>query len=60
MDAQTFEDDSIFRAPKVAKTVRDLVGHNVYKFRFIDENVEFVGMPKILGRVNFDTVSICL
>jgi hypothetical protein len=37
-----------------------LVGHNIYKFRFIGENIELVGMPKILGRVNFNTVAICL
>jgi hypothetical protein len=32
----------------------------MYKFRFIDENIELVGMLKILGRVNFDTFPICL
>jgi hypothetical protein len=29
-------------------------------FRFINENIELVGTPKIDGRVYLDTVSICL
>jgi hypothetical protein len=48
------------RAPKVAKRLQDQVGHNIYKFRFIGENIELVSMLKILGRVKFDTVPICL
>jgi hypothetical protein len=50
-------------APKVAKRLRDLapvIGHNIYKFGFISENIELVGMLEILGRVDLDTVSICL
>ena len=30
------------------------------KFWIISENIEFVGMPKVLGRVNFKTVPIFL
>ena len=59
-DAQTFENDSIWGAPNVAKRPRDLVGHNIYMFRVISENVEFVGMPKILSRVDFNAIPICL
>ena len=57
-DAPTFENDSILGAPKVAEKLRDLASHNMYKFRFISENIKLVGMPKILGRVYFDTVTI--
>ena len=56
--AQTFENDSTSGAPKVAKRVQGQVGHNIQKFRFIGENIELVSMPKILGRVNFDIVTI--
>jgi hypothetical protein len=59
-DAQTFKYDGILRAPKVAKGLRDLVGHNMYKFWFINENIEFVDMAKVLGRVNFEFVPIFL
>ena len=60
-DAQTFEDESIFWAPKIAKELQVRpVGHNIRKFRFISENIEHVGTPKIGGRVDSDTVSICL
>ena len=59
-DAQTFENDSIWGAPHVAKRPRDLVGHNIYRFRVVGEDVEFVGMPKILSRVKFDAIPICL
>jgi hypothetical protein len=59
-DAQTFENESIFWAPKVAKELQVPVGHNIRKFRFISENIEHVGTPKIGGRVDSDTVSICL
>ena len=58
-DARTFKNDSNFWAPKVAKRPRDLVGHNIHKFRIVRENVEFVGMPKILSRVDFDAIPIC-
>ena len=59
-DTQTFENDSNFWAPNVAKRPRDPVGHNIYRFRFVGENVEFVSMPKIFSRVNFDSIPICL
>ena len=59
-DAQTFKYDGILRAPKVTEGLGDPVSHNMYKFRFISENIEFVGMPKILGRVDFEFVPICL
>jgi hypothetical protein len=39
--------------------MRDLVSHNTYKFWFISEYVELVRISKILGRVDFDTVTIC-
>jgi hypothetical protein len=55
-DARTFENDRIFCAPKVAKRSQDLVGHNIYKFRFTSENIELVAMLKVLGRVDFETV----
>jgi hypothetical protein len=58
--AQTFKNDGISGAPKVAKRPRKPVGYNMYKFRFISENVELVSMPKILGRVYFDIVPIFL
>jgi hypothetical protein len=58
-DAQTFENNSIFWAPKVAKRLQAAVGHNMYRFRFISENVELVCMPKILGRVDFEFVPVC-
>ena len=32
----------------------------MYEFRFISENIEFVGMPKILGRVDSEFVPISL
>jgi hypothetical protein len=48
------------RTPKVAKRPRVVVCHNTYKFRFIRENIELVGTPKILDRVDFDTVAVCL
>ena len=32
----------------------------MYIFWLISENIELVGMPKILGRVNFDIVPISL
>ena len=53
---QTFKDDRIFDAPKVAKELRVPVGHNVNRFSSISENIELVGMPEIISRVNFDTV----
>ena len=56
---QTFEDDGMWRAQKVSRRLRNLVGRNMYKFRIISENIELVGMPKILGRVDFDTGCIC-
>ena len=59
-DAQTFENGSIWEAPNFAKSPRDLVGHNIYRFLVVSENVEFVGMPKILSRVNFNAIPICL
>jgi hypothetical protein len=59
-DEQTFEDERIFGVPNVAKNVRDLVGLDIYRFRFISENIELIGMPKVLCRVNFDTVPIFL
>jgi hypothetical protein len=59
-DVRTFENDRIFGAPKVAKRPRDLVRLDMYKFRFISENVECVGMLKILGRVDSETVPICV
>jgi hypothetical protein len=55
-DARTFENNRIFWAPKVAKRSQDLVSHNIYKLRFISENVELVAVLKILGRVDFETV----
>ena len=58
-EVRTFENDSILGAPKVHKRLPDLVGYNIYRFRFISENIELVGMPKILGRVDFDIVTIC-
>jgi hypothetical protein len=58
--AQTFENDSILGAPKVAEKPRHLVSLDMYKFRLISQNIELVGMPKILGRVDMDTVIICL
>jgi hypothetical protein len=59
-DARTFENDRIFWAPKVAKRSQDLVGLNMYKLRFISENIELVAVLKILGRVDFKTVLIFL
>ena len=61
-DAQTFKNDSILWTPKVAKRLRlqDLVAHNMYEFRFINENMEPVSMLKILSRVDFDTVPKCV
>jgi hypothetical protein len=59
-DVRTFENDRIFGAPKVAKRPRDLVRLDMYKFRFISENVERAGMLKILGRVDSETVPICV
>ena len=59
-DAQTFENDSIFWAPKVDKRPRGPVGHNMHRFRFISEDIELVGMLKILGRVKFDAAPIRL
>jgi hypothetical protein len=32
----------------------------MHKFRFISENIELVGMLKILGRVDFEVVTICI
>ena len=58
--AQTFENDGISGAPNVAIRPREPVGHNMYKFRFISENIELVGMPEVLGRVNFESVPIFL
>ena len=59
-DARTFENDRIFGAPNVAKRSRDLVGLNIYKLRFISENIELIAVLKILGRVDFETVAIFL
>ena len=59
-DAQTFEDDGILWAPNVAKRLRNLVSHNMNRFRFISENIEVVSTPKILGRVDFNAILICL
>ena len=56
---QTFENDRILGEPKVSKRLRDLVGYNIYSFRFISENIELVGMPKILGRIDFEIVTVC-
>lgn len=60
--AKTFENNSILGAPKVAERlpVRDLISLNMYKAWFTSENIELVGVPKILDRVNFDIVPICL
>ena len=58
-DTQTFKYDGIFRAPKISEGLRDPIGHNMYEFRFISENIVFVGMPKILGRVDSEFVPIC-
>jgi hypothetical protein len=60
--AKTFENNSILGAPKVAERlpVRDLISLNMYKAWFTSEYIELVGMPKILDRVNFDIVPICL
>lgn len=57
-NAQTFENDSILEVPKVAKKLLVPVGRNVYRFRFVDENIKLARMPKILGRINFDTLPI--
>lgn len=59
-DAQTFENDGILGAPKVAKRLPVLISHNMYMIRLIGENIELVGMQKILSRVDLDTVPICL
>ena len=37
-DARTFKDDSIFWAPEVAERSQG-IGHYIYRFRFIGENV---------------------
>ena len=37
-----------------------MVGDNIYKFGFISENIELVGMTEILGGVDLDTVPVCL
>jgi hypothetical protein len=58
--AQTFKNDGILGAPNVTIRPREPVGHNMYKFRFISENIELVGMPEVLGRVNFESVPILL
>jgi hypothetical protein len=42
----TFENDSILGAPKIAKRPQDPVGHNIYKFRFIGENIELCSHAK--------------
>jgi hypothetical protein len=57
---QTFENESISWAPKVVRRRRAPVGHSKYKFRFISEDIELVGILKILSRVNFETVIICI
>ena len=59
-DAQTFENDSILGAPKVAKRLPLSVSHNMYKFWLISENIELAGMQKILSRIYLDAVPICL
>ena len=58
--SQTFENDGILGTPKVAKRLQGPVGHDIYEFRSISENIELVGIPKILGRVNFDAVLVRL
>ena len=58
-DTQTFENDSIFGGPKIAKRLQGPIRHNMYKFRVISENIELVRMPEILSRVDFNTVPVC-
>ena len=59
-DEQTFENKSIFGVPNVAINLRNLVGLDIYRFWFISDNIELVGMSKILGGVDFETVPIFL
>ena len=59
-DTRTFENDRRTWTPKVAKGPRNLVAHNMYHFRFISENIEFVCMPKIFDRVYFEIVPVSL
>jgi hypothetical protein len=59
-DIQTFKNDRIFGTPKIAEKLQVRVGRNMYEFWSISENIELIGMPKILDGINFETVSICL
>ena len=36
------------------------VSHNMYEFWFINGNIERVGTPKVLTRVDIDTVPECV
>jgi hypothetical protein len=59
-NSETFKKVSISWARKAARRLRDPVDRNIYRFRFNSENMELVGMPKILSRVYFETVPVFL
>ena len=56
----TFENNSILGTPQVSERLQGLADHNIYRFRFISENIELAGVSKIFGRINLDSVLICL
>ena len=59
-NTHTFENNGILGTPQVSERLQDLADHNIYRFRFIGENIELVGVSKIFRRINFDSVPICL
>jgi hypothetical protein len=57
---RTFKNDSAVQAPEVSKTLRVLFSFDTNKAGPIDEDIEPVCMPKVLSRVDFESIPICL